>query len=1316
MLSIHDRQRTSNGSMNSINPLSHPICFAYPLRIAPSAWIQHIPFGMFLIDILRPDVIVELGTFTGVSYCAFCQAVKQLRLKARCYAIDTWEGDQHSGFYGAEVLADLKEHHDPLYGSFSQLIQTTFDNALIHFEDGTIDLLHVDGYHTYEAVRHDFNNWLPKMSHRGVMLFHDIEVRERDFGVWRLWEELKREYPSFDLLHGHGLGLLAVGKLQPEALEQLIKSPEANLLPLREYFYRLGRCLEKEQMTQALSAQMAEGQRIIESLTTQLTEKERLVGALSAEMDERGRAVETLKSDLLARGQIVSSLTAKLDASEQSLNELFSRFAEKERDVQALSSHVAEKEQQVQTLLSQLAEKERQFERITSTLGWRILSRYGRIKYRYLLPVYRLLGLMLSPGAQHDGLRVGIDTKIPDSLVVGKGNALYIQGHCYHSLHKIKKLQFIINGTSHPVKVFRMLRRDVFETHFPSLDPKGHSYHSGFWTIVPIPAIQQTAEASLEIQATLNNGATIIERVATITLKPAIGFHKETPLRDTDKTRDKPLVAICMATYNPPLDLFVRQIQSIRNQSYSHWVCIISDDGSRPDTFEKMQEIVAQDKRFHIYPAPSRLGFYRNFERCISLTPKEAEFIALSDHDDYWFPDKLEVLLSRFNEGTSLVYSDMNIVDAEGRLIADTYWTTRPNNYKDFASLIMANTVTGAASMFRRGLLSYLLPFPERIGEAYHDHWIGCVALATGNIEYVNRPLYDYIQHSANVIGHYAPPRDRFLKKLINFLLDIKHAKENIRTNIARWRAIYFHDLLRLKLMSRVLEMRCGSLMTNQKRRVLRRIASLDESLLSLMWLWIRSLRNIGRVSETLGAENSLLRGSIWKKYYGLKARLKARIFKGMPRPASPQANGLQGEASPAGKVEGGRAAGPPAIEFDRVQVIEQKIAPISLNISCAVPRRVNLLIPTVDFKYFFGGYITKFNLARCLAQEGFKIRIVIVDPCDYMPSFWKQQLQAYQGLERLFDYVELAYVFDRGKTLEVNAEDTFIATTWWTAHIAHRAAKDLNKERFLYLIQEYEPFTFPMGTFASLANQTYSFPHYAIFSTEFLRDYFRQNALGVFAQGNGAGESHSISFQNAITAVGPVRVEDIENRSPKKLLFYARPEAHAARNMFEMALLALSRAIKSGCFRGEWEFYGIGAVETSAKIKLADGVHLQLLPRQSQDTYREVLRAHDLGLSLMYTPHPSLVPIEMASAGMLVVTNTYANKTRKKLSEISANIIAVEPTIENVEIGLREAAGNIEDYGRRVQGARVEWSTSWEESFNKDFIVQLKKFIATIR
>lgn len=210
---------------------------ARPDYRAPSAWSGHLAFAGWVVEEHRPSVMVELGTHWGLSFMAFCQAVMANGIDCRCFAVDTWQGDPHAGVYGEEVFSKVSSYRASRYAGFSELLRMRFDDALEYFEDGSVDLLHIDGMHTYEAVKHDFETWLPKLSERAVVLLHDTSVREREFGVWRYWDELREKYPSFEFTHSHGLGVIT---LREDTLPALTGLDEASVSFVRRLFYRLG--------------------------------------------------------------------------------------------------------------------------------------------------------------------------------------------------------------------------------------------------------------------------------------------------------------------------------------------------------------------------------------------------------------------------------------------------------------------------------------------------------------------------------------------------------------------------------------------------------------------------------------------------------------------------------------------------------------------------------------------------------------------------------------------------------------------------------------------------------------------------------------------------------------------------------------------------------------------------------------------------------------------------------------------------------------------------------------------------------------------
>lgn len=235
-----------------------PLAFIQPRLLAAPHWLGHIPFTAELIRRLRPTIIVELGTYTGSSLGAFCQAVEASGLNTICYGIDLWEGDIHMGRFKESMYEEVSRYFSTHHPETASLIRRRFDEAADLFEDGSVDLLHIDGTHTYEAVRKDFRTWHPKLSARSVVLFHDINVTRKmigkqadQFGVRAFFDNLKEEgYTYLEFSHSYGLGVLFVGPERPEYVRDLINA--ARNADVLEFFASKGNELEKRGRRAAL--------------------------------------------------------------------------------------------------------------------------------------------------------------------------------------------------------------------------------------------------------------------------------------------------------------------------------------------------------------------------------------------------------------------------------------------------------------------------------------------------------------------------------------------------------------------------------------------------------------------------------------------------------------------------------------------------------------------------------------------------------------------------------------------------------------------------------------------------------------------------------------------------------------------------------------------------------------------------------------------------------------------------------------------------------------------------------------------------------
>ena len=309
-------------------------------------WEGHRDFAYDLLQFVRPERLVELGSQYGCSLFTFCQAVRDFKLDTEINAVDMWSGDIGAEITGEEVYALVQKTAATYYPEVNlHLFQMCFDDARPNFADNSIDILHIDGGHTFEDVEHDFTTWLPKLKENGIVLFHDV-YSPIDQGSCDHWEKTKKEYDCyFDFTHSCGLGILF-----PKGRYWYDKLEAAGFFKYYKdlYFYRSKYKYTQERFDE-LKGLYEERYRAIEQQSKMIDERdariaadEKLVVEKDAAIANQSKMIDERDARIAADEKLVAEKDAAIANQAKMIDERDARIAADEKLVAEKDAAIAE--------------------------------------------------------------------------------------------------------------------------------------------------------------------------------------------------------------------------------------------------------------------------------------------------------------------------------------------------------------------------------------------------------------------------------------------------------------------------------------------------------------------------------------------------------------------------------------------------------------------------------------------------------------------------------------------------------------------------------------------------------------------------------------------------------------------------------------------------------------------------------------------------------------------------------------------------------------------------------------------------------------
>ncbi|MBE7199572.1 MAG: hypothetical protein INR70_17465 [Parafilimonas terrae] len=391
---------------------------------------------------------------------------------------------------------------------------------------------------------------------------------------------------------------------------------------------------------------------------------------------------------------------------------------------------------------------------------------------------------------------------------------------------------------------------------------------------------------------------------------------------------------------------------------------------------------------------------------------------------------------------------------------------------------------------------------------------------------------------------------------------------------------------------------------------------------------------------------------------------------------------------------------------IQRADDIERRMETVPCRIVQGEPRTW-FCLPTLNPDISFGGYKAVFELIKATARTGRQIGIFITDD----PVVGTEYFAHRERDRELVSVVEQAAYVNRKDTpsIGITRDDIFVVYSVWDGYVVQPLLRKTRAKRFLLLAQEYEPIFYECGSTRVLTDEAYRFDHVPLYNSRFLSKYFRAHEIGPFAH---SGPEHARAapregrdffvFEHVPTRLA---LQPARDRQTRTLALYARPEMHAARNLFELAYLALRRLCAEGLFDDRWRFVGLGSLRPDHVLPLSPEHELEMVQKMPLDAYERFMSSIDVGVSLMLAPHPSVVPFEFAATGAVVVTNTYENRSERDLRGVCPNIVPCRPTLEGVEAALRTAVARAEDFETRARQRLVLPDSSWARTFDGPFL-----------